>query len=356
MIPKGSLAWSNYGDVPMVFTTPDGDVISSPQFQLVPTVFGLGANQSGIFYATGQGVGAAANVYSSQLTLIASLGSGDFRGSVAIDTLGRGYSLSRLGGFAVKRINPDGTISGSTIMSTSPPALWTNLGVKPDGTGGLVAALVSRNVYSLDLSSGALALAVSEAINAVGSDHTIQYLDSGEVLIGWHNDTVSQPVSGGFVKRYNTGYSSVATYPTAAGVPNCLTKGLDNTTFWCSSVNGTSSVIVQEFRISDGAILHSFTKPGGNYISAFCVVRVDIGSFSPPPSALIPLIPKTPTTIVTSPPRSAGCNLGGVGWSPLYTGPSGVVPIGADPIYGELLTGSRIVRVWAEVNHDDTYA
>lgn len=69
------------------------------------------------------------------------------------------------------------------------------------------------------------------------------------------------------------------------------------------------------------------------------------------PASSIPLIPCTPRTIVSSPPRNAGCNQGGVGWTPSYVGASGVVPVGADPVDGELLTGKRSIYLWAEMAH-----
>lgn len=56
---------------------------------------------------------------------------------------------------------------------------------------------------------------------------------------------------------------------------------------------------------------------------------------------------------VVSPSRNPGYNLGGLGWIPSYCGLSGTVPVGADPVSGESLTGKFKLQVWAEVTHVD---
>ncbi len=49
---------------------------------------------------------------------------------------------------------------------------------------------------------------------------------------------------------------------------------------------------------------------------------------------------------------SANGNEGGVGYVPTYVGPSGTVPVGADPDDGEPLTGARTLHVWIELTHE----
>ncbi len=60
---------------------------------------------------------------------------------------------------------------------------------------------------------------------------------------------------------------------------------------------------------------------------------------------------KPATTVLTSPSSSAGSNQGGTGYTASYTGASGSVPVGADSVDGEALTGSRTWIVWVEVTH-----
>lgn len=55
--------------------------------------------------------------------------------------------------------------------------------------------------------------------------------------------------------------------------------------------------------------------------------------------------------ITSSPSHNAGCNLGGVGYTPTYVGGSGAMPVGADPVDGERLTGKRALNLWAELTH-----
>jgi len=60
-----------------------------------------------------------------------------------------------------------------------------------------------------------------------------------------------------------------------------------------------------------------------------------------------------PGTVSTTSPNP-GCNPGGQGWTPSYTGPSGVVPTASDPDPGETLTGKRTVFVDVEIRHTKT--
>ncbi len=48
----------------------------------------------------------------------------------------------------------------------------------------------------------------------------------------------------------------------------------------------------------------------------------------------------------------AGGHEGGTGYVATYVGPSGSVPVGANPADGEPLTGARTVHVWAEITHE----
>lgn len=71
------------------------------------------------------------------------------------------------------------------------------------------------------------------------------------------------------------------------------------------------------------------------------------------PSGAIALIPCTSQTIVSSPGRASGCNEGGVGWVPFYSygSASGSVPVGANPVDGETLTGKRTIHLYAQMTH-----
>lgn len=73
---------------------------------------------------------------------------------------------------------------------------------------------------------------------------------------------------------------------------------------------------------------------------------------SPPPAApKIPLVKCAPQSIISSPSPNAGCSKGGTGWRRTYNGPSGTVPIGADPVDGETMTGKTAAHLWIEITH-----
>lgn len=135
--------------------------------------------------------------------------------------------------------------------------------------------------------------------------------------------------------------------PASAPVPNVVGMSLANATstleaasFELGGVSGLGTVVTQTPAAGVLAPIGWEVDLTLTYVEA-----------PSPPSHVIPLITCTPTTIVTSPSRASGCNQGGIGWTPSYLGSSGSVPIGADPSDGEILTGKRIVRIWAEVNH-----
>jgi hypothetical protein len=71
-------------------------------------------------------------------------------------------------------------------------------------------------------------------------------------------------------------------------------------------------------------------------------------------ASILKLTCVTPTG-VTSPAKQSGCNTGGTGFTNSYTGPSGVMPIGPDPISGEPLTGKRSIFLWGETTHTNYY-
>ncbi len=76
----------------------------------------------------------------------------------------------------------------------------------------------------------------------------------------------------------------------------------------------------------------------------------------PLPTPPAPQINCTPQSNVGNGGKgAAGCNTGGVGFVPSYTGPWGDVPDHDDPDEGETLTGKdgRGVEAWIELNHID---
>lgn len=65
----------------------------------------------------------------------------------------------------------------------------------------------------------------------------------------------------------------------------------------------------------------------------------------------IPNVSCGPESTIRTPSPNAGCNQGGLGWVPTYTGPSGVVPSAPDPGTEEDLSGKRKVHFIARLKH-----
>lgn len=131
----------------------------------------------------------------------------------------------------------------------------------------------------------------------------------------------------------------------------------DDTGIWTSGSCQTSSpfgVYLNHYRLSDGALLHTVVAgPAviGNLV-AFGTPTVVTPSTDPPPAPpRIPLVKCAPQSIISSPSHNAGCSKGGTGWRRTYYGPSGTVPIGADPVDGETMTGKTASHLWIEITH-----
>lgn len=372
-IPKGSLAFSGFGDSPMKFSSPEGLNLGIPANN--PSLQGDGDSCGGLlqlpnghYFSTGNSGSIGSICYDSQFANV--LGSTAVRAfsNVAGDYSTYCYAIDvKPADYKVWKFLDGVKIAEFSLGATHFPISPT-LGVTLDGNRVYYGPVDQDTVYRVILSGPTRAIFTTEAGYKL-TDGAILVLPSGEILIGWFKFG-----NEGYVKRYSSAGVLMATYslPGLTVTPLDIRPGLDPTySFWLNYYDGTvvdtwSQVSVAEVRISDGAILHRFAPNSGEfeYDGPFCVVLVDIGTpiTSPPPasdtpnstpSSSIPLITCTPTTIISSPARNSGCNQGGVGWSPTYLGGSGFVPIGANPTDGELLTGHRVINVWAQIEHDN---
>jgi hypothetical protein len=228
--------------------------------------------------------------------------------------------------------------------------------VSPSGSLAYIVHHNGNIIYTFDLvGAGGLVAWKTSTL----SDHSeIVALRNGHVLVDYDDGTdvwvLELSTAAAELNRWHVGTSG-------SGSIIALTEDLDDLSFWVSYYDFVGlTVTFQNIRISDGAIVHSFSKATGGtpdwVDSRMVVLRVDIGAstFTPPP-ATPPSVPtvscKPTTTVLTSPAHSAGCNQGGTGWTPTFTGTSGSVPVGADPVVGETLTGKPGVHVWAEITN-----
>lgn len=368
-IPIGSLAFSGYSDSPMKFSSPTGINLGVPSYN--PSLQGDGDGCTGLvqladghYFANGNSGTVGTVCYDSQLlTIIGSESARTFGAAVAGANT---YSVDvNVGNYEAWKFLDGVKIASYSLGATHFPSSPV-MGVSPDGLVVYYGLVAGDTVYKVVLSGPTRTTFTTETGYRMQSG-AIHVLPSGDVLIGW-----TKTSNEGYVKRYNSSGVLQQTY-TLPGIrvgPIWITSGFnDSYSFWLNYHDQTydtwSQAAVAEVRISDGEILHRFGPDDGEfeYDGPFCVVRENIGVVvtSPPsgsgsgtvftPSSSIPLIPCTPTTIVSSPARASGCNQGGVGWTPSYIGASGSVPIGANPTDGETLTGKRVIRVWAEMTH-----
>ncbi len=137
----------------------------------------------------------------------------------------------------------------------------------------------------------------------------------------------------------------------------CIDK--DDTGIWTSGTCQASSpfgVFLNHYRLSDGALLDTVVAGPTLFgrLLAFGAAEVIPPDDGPPPAPpKIPLVKCAPQSIVSSPSPNAGCSKGGTGWRRTYYGPSGTVPIGADPVDGETMTGKTSAHLWIEITHTD---
>lgn len=147
------------------------------------------------------------------------------------------------------------------------------------------------------------------------------------------------PACGNFVQAAYFDHVGLFSYHQGSGVdaPGCNSKF---TTAWA------------HVEVEDVASAGAYTACAGApavTANSCCLTERPPGVPSPPPK--IPLVKCAPQSIISSPSPSAGCSKGGTGWRRTYTGPSGKVPIGADPVDGETMTGKTAVHLWIEITH-----
>lgn len=390
-IPKGSLAFTGFGDAPIKFLSFLGADLGQPSS--APINPGVGCDSIIVLKGSGRIVtigGGAPNfpttgigIWNADFTVHAegATGAHHFAGvGVGRDDIGRFYGSGISGSQSyIYRYDDSGAILADWAPLPSSP-IWViySISVSVDGSiayfGAFNSAAVgfppATTVYAHNLTSDtSLGIFKAESGYHLQNIMPILGIRGGDVLICWCKNGGGI----GFINRYDSAGTFLKRYtlPGTNSTPIGVTPGFDDTySFWVGyyndAVTTASGVTIAEIRLLDGAILHSFNPESGSFEfdGPFCVLStIDIGApiTSPPPgagtpnsapSSSIPLVTCTPTTIVSSPARNSGCNEGGEGWTPSYLGASGFVPIGANPIDGELLTGKDNICIWAEMQHD----
>ncbi len=376
LIPRGSLAFSGFGNAPMKFLSPSGVDLGQPPSAPVECGSGCdgvvalkGSGKIGVMGGNAPHFGTTSvGIFSTDFSswVQGANGANGHPGrSIARDDAGGFYGLKNSSTNYVMRYDASGAQTNSWTLT--PGAGWgvTQLGVNGAGTKAYVGAYDSfvgatvLGVYSFSLvgGGGSWALFASETGYRVSGQTGILCLSNGEVLIGW-----AKSGSAGYIKHYDAAGSLLHTYTLTGTNPNpvVLTYGLDDTTFWVGFYDGsptTNGIRISELQVGTGTTLHTFAPQDGTFQfdSSFCVLR-ETGSVGPNivpvPIVVGPPVPCTPQSEVSGGAKGqGGCNTGGLGWVPSYNGPFGTVPQHADPVEGELLTGKRRLDLWIELVH-----
>jgi hypothetical protein len=279
--------------------------------------------------------------------------------------------------------------AGLTMGSGGSSYPYGSIGVNQAGTKAYVAQQFSTagttvNVWEVNLSTGAATVFVSATITsfgpAIAPPQGILVLPDGSVVVGWGGSgrsSVGYPTryssAGAVLNTYNglTGWYSFAQVTGIALAYDTGGEPISNT-FYISYTDNTSTsfsgIRVSAITTSTGAAAASFVPDDGEFEfdGPFTALRHAITAvFVDPPVYAHPLPVPTPTAPLTPcPPQAqtdnggkgkAGCNTGGIGATPSYSGPWGAVPDHPDPVQGETLTGKNGIGVeaWIEINHID---
>jgi hypothetical protein len=390
-IPVGSLAFSGFGDAPMKFHAPDGTELGAPPSapNCGPGCNGIIALKPGNRIPEIGGFGPPTNppsavmVFDTDFSVFSVATGGHTTGAsntcIARDDTGHFYGRTDSGtGSAIIRKfdeNSNEVASWTVPVFESIPGnlVWVAGGIAVNGAGTILyyssgpcpsggAGGRPETVHAWDL-VGNSSLGVFVTESGFAQLQSILALSNGDVLIGWHD--VANVVAG-FVKHYSAGGTVLHTYslPGTDASPIYITPGVTDASFWvnhyASALSTSTGAYVTEVGIGAGTVLHSFAPDDGagfEYDGSFCVLRAATGVTTPPlrpvplavktSAAPIPCIPSVQTN--NGGRGKSGCNIGGTGWTPLFSGAPGTVPMHADPTPGELLNG-KIFDAWVELD------
>ncbi len=299
IIPAGSLFLSNYSNGQIVFTDPDGAVLTGPTVDPF-------ANQLNSFTVTDDGrYGLEADggpfeyfeARSSQGII-----TGNTHHVLQPLTLTTDYNTAfwgldpsrhNAGPFnsdqTLYKVDPTTAAVISTAEITSVSDDDANIGcISPDGsTFYLQTSTDDGQILSAPASGGTASLLLTElGLSQPNYSAPAQMfcLRNGELLVAW---TTNATTDDAIVKHYSAAGATLHTYTVSAGgsqiYPNFIVPALDDLSFWISLLDfsvSPSPSTVKNIRISDGTVLHSFDDVDGVFsvYYPFVVVPVAIGA------------------------------------------------------------------------------
>ena len=262
-VPNGSLIFSSGGTVR--FTAPDGTDVPMPT---APTDTGLDMAAGGIsLLDTSEGpagiaelsANGTAKFFDTQLNLI---GTSSSFGGASTNYFGHYFALAS--STDVKKFDRTGALV----------ATYTN--VHPTGASALVDSFArdvilsgfhgESIIYRYDIFTTVIDVYVDETANSYTLETGGQQLfmaRNGNLFAAWNNGTNL------VVRRYSLAPALLSTYTIStdyAGGDRMIAMAppsVDSSSFWVAWLDASqpaNTVVVQEIRVSDGAILNSFTK------------------------------------------------------------------------------------------------
>lgn len=243
-------------------------------------------------------------------------------------------------------ISPDGTTF--YFLNTGSGVADQNIVYSCPVIGGSPSAFASYGSWSTPTGDSLVQIRVTESGLVVGlyNHVTAGTLDSARVVVwnasGTHLIDFAVPV---------VTVGAIQQQTRKMCIDNADTGIWTGGTCQPSSPFGT---YLNHYRLSDGALLNTVVAgPNviGNLVAFGAPVVVTPSTDPPQAPPKIPLVKCAPQSIISSPTPNAGCSKGGTGWRRTYYGPSGTVPIGADPVDGETMTGKTAAHLWIEITH-----
>jgi len=180
------------------------------------------------------------------------------------------------------------------------------IGINDTGTLAYNGRIGGDTIWVYDLvadpgpATGAFNIFTTETGSVTG-ENSIKVLPTGDVLVGWGIGGTSS-----YVKRYSPAGATLATYtlPSGFGRIECVALSVDKLSFWANyHVIASYGIAFAHVRISDGALLHSFTPAdtGFEWDGPFCVTNTRDCS-EPSARLSVPVLSYTPyTTVLRSP-------------------------------------------------------
>jgi len=259
------------------------------------------------------------------------------------------------------------SVAGASVLDTSVATHNRDvLGVTMDGVTSYTGVSGDPTVFKVVIGGATSTFidnsATFDQLEGGGSGNGIVVLQDGTVITAWRDGTTNDP----FIMAHSSAGAllwRVDLTASTGGHTNYvdhITRDASATSFLMGFYNdNTSTVYYYEVATSNGAQTTLFTKSAGfsgygPFVRSYGSSTTTTPVITPVP-ATTPLGPQTPCNpqaqVSGGGMGAAGCNVGGVGKTPIAFDDYGAVPNHPDPDPGETLTGKSSVDMWIALHH-----